>query len=87
VFAFNFHVSESYAGLRIPVPDRSDYQVILDTDAMPFGGRGLLAVPLVYPWQDVPMYAKSQSLQIYLPARSAQVLAPVGERSHLTPNT
>jgi 1,4-alpha-glucan branching enzyme len=78
VFAFNFHVSESYAGLRIPIPDRTDYKVILDTDAACFGGNGLLAVPLVYPGQDVPMYDRGQTLQIYLPARSAQVLAPVG---------
>jgi len=77
VFAFNFHVTESYVGLRIPVPDRADYRVILDTDATEYGGHGLLAVPLVYPWQDVPMYTQTQSLQIYLPARSAQVLAPV----------
>jgi 1,4-alpha-glucan branching enzyme len=79
VFAFNFHVSESYAGLRIPVPDRADYGVILDTDADAFGGKGLLSAPLVYPWQDVPMYGRQQSLQIYLPARSAQVLAPASK--------
>jgi len=77
VFAFNFHVTESYVGLRIPVPDRADYRMVLDTDATQFGGHGLLAVPLEYPWQDVAMYGRSQSLQIYLPARSAQVLAPI----------
>lgn len=77
VFAFNFHVSESYVGLRIPVPDCSDYEVILDTDAAAFGGQGLLAVPSIYPRQDVPMYGRGQSVQIYLPARSAQVLAPL----------
>ena len=78
VFAFNFHASESYVGLRIPAPDPTDYKVILDTDSVTFGGHGLLATPLIYPWQDVPMYGKKQSLQIYLPARSAQVLAPLG---------
>ena len=76
VFAFNFHSTESYVGLRIPIPDRTDYEVVLDTDAAAFGGQGLLAVPQHYPWQDVEMYGRSQSLQIYLPARSAQVLAP-----------
>ena len=77
VFAFNFHSTESYVGLRIPIPDRTDYQVVLDTDAAAFGGQGLLAVPQHYPWQDVEMYGRGQSLQIYLPARSAQVLAPM----------
>jgi 1,4-alpha-glucan branching enzyme len=76
VFAFNFHVSESYPGLRIPVPDRSDYHVVLNTDSAHFGGQGLVPEGQHYPWQDVPMYGRGQSLQIYLPARSAQVLAP-----------
>lgn len=78
VFAFNFHATESYAGLRIPVPDQTDYQVILNSDSPAFGGKGLVEPHAKYPWQDVPMYARNQSLMIYLPARSAQVLAPIG---------
>ncbi len=76
VFAFNFHVSESFPDLRLPVPDRSDYRVVLDTDSPAFGGNGLVRAGQHYPWQDVPMYNRDQSVQIYLPARSAQVLAP-----------
>ncbi len=30
-----------------------------------------------YPWQKIPMYERKQSIQIYLPARTALVLAPV----------
>jgi len=78
VFAFNFHAHESYAGLRIPVPDASDYRMVLDTDALEFGGNGALLPLAHYPWQSVPMYGRDQSLMIYLPARSAQVLVPVG---------
>jgi 1,4-alpha-glucan branching enzyme len=77
VFAFNFHPTESYADFRIPSPEAADYRVVLDADAAIFGGFGLLAVPLTYPWQGVGMSGREQSLQIYLPARSAQVLAPV----------
>lgn len=77
VFAFNFHPSESYGDLRIPVPDDTDYRVILDTDAARFGGFGRAAADTVYPIQSIPMYGRSQSVQIYLPSRSAQVLAPV----------
>jgi 1,4-alpha-glucan branching enzyme len=77
VFAFNFHPTESFEGLRIPVPEATDYKVILDTDAADFAGHALLTKPTYYPWQSVPMYGQSQSVQIYLPARSAQVLAPV----------
>jgi 1,4-alpha-glucan branching enzyme len=76
VFAFNFHPTESYADLRIPVPDPTDYRVILDTDAAEFGGHQRVAPTMTYPCQPVPMYGRAQSIQIYLPARSAQVLAP-----------
>ncbi|MEX0776619.1 MAG: alpha-amylase family glycosyl hydrolase [Phycisphaeraceae bacterium] len=78
VFAFNFHAHESYTGLRIPVPDRCDYRVLLNTDDPEFEGQGLVAGDTHFPWQSVPMYGREQSLQIYLPARSALVLAPVG---------
>ena len=77
VFAFNFHSTESYSDLRIPVPDDADYRVVLDTDAAPLGGFGRVAADIVYPIQSVPMYGRSQSVQIYLPSRSAQVLAPM----------
>ena len=75
VFVFNFHPTQSYTDLRVPVPDPKDYKLILDTDAPQFEGFG--AAGVVYPRQDVPMYGRGQSVQIYLPNRSAQVLAPV----------
>ncbi|HZT43880.1 MAG TPA: alpha-amylase family glycosyl hydrolase [Chthonomonadaceae bacterium] len=77
VFAFNFHPTESFSDLRIPVPDPAGYQVVLDTDARAFGGHGRVAEGMVYPRQDIPMYGRAQSIQIYLPARTAQVLAPL----------
>lgn len=80
VFAFNLHPNESFTGLRIPVPDPSEYEVVLDTDAAPFGGQGRVADGATYPPQDVPMYERPQSVQIYIPARTAQVLAPKAPR-------
>jgi 1,4-alpha-glucan branching enzyme len=77
VFAFNFHPTESYFGLRIPVPDPKNYQVVLNTDAPQFEGFGRVPEHAFYPKQDMPMYGRNQSLQLYLPARSAQVLAPL----------
>ncbi|HEY3779818.1 MAG TPA: alpha-amylase family glycosyl hydrolase [Fimbriimonadaceae bacterium] len=76
VFAFNFHPTESYSGLRIPVPDPADYRVVLNTNSPEFGGFGEAELA-TYPWQGVPMYSCKQSVQIYIPARSAQVLAPL----------
>jgi 1,4-alpha-glucan branching enzyme len=77
VFVFNFHPSESKQGLRIPVPEARDYQLILNTDHGDFEGHDLVERDMVYPWQRVPMYGRSQSVQLYLPTRTAQVLAPV----------
>lgn len=76
VFAFNFHPTASYADLRIPVPDRTDYRLVLDTDAAAFAGPSRIDPDTRYVWQDVPMYGRAQSIQIYLPARSALVFAP-----------
>ena len=77
VFVFNFNPHESFGGLRIPVPDATDYKILLNTDNKLFGGPGLVQEPMIYPWQEVPMYGRKQSVQIYLPSRSAQVLGPV----------
>lgn len=77
VFAFNFHATESYVGLRIPVPDATDYRIVLNTDAARFSGPGLIDESAAVPLQRVPMYGRDQSVQIYLPSRTAVVLAPV----------
>ena len=77
VFAFNFHPSESYADLRLPVPDASDYQLILNSDNEAFEGHGLVDEGIIYPKQNVPLHGRNQSIQLYLPARTAQVLVPM----------
>jgi 1,4-alpha-glucan branching enzyme len=78
VFAFNFHPTQSYADLRIPVPDPADYKLVLDSDEHRFEGFGRVASGVNYPWQNVPYEGRNQSVSIYLPNRSAQVLAPRG---------
>lgn len=77
VFALNWHPTESRSDLRIPVPDASDYQLILDTDAAAFEGHGRITPEMHYPLQNQPCAGRKQSIQLYLPARTAQVLAPV----------
>jgi 1,4-alpha-glucan branching enzyme len=77
VFVANFHGDESYQGLRIPLPEASDYRIVLDTDREVFGGANRCDPETPYIWQDVPLYGRVQSAMIYLPSRSMQVLAPV----------
>jgi 1,4-alpha-glucan branching enzyme len=77
VFVFNFHPTASYTDLRIPVPDPRDYKLALNTDEKEFEGFGLVAKDLTYWKQNVPSCGRDQSVQIYIPSRSAQVLAPI----------
>jgi len=76
VFVFNWHPNGSYSDYRIGVPDAADYRLILNTDDPWFGGHGLVASGTVYPWQSKPEHGRDQSVQIYIPARTAQVLSP-----------
>ena len=56
------------------MPQRADYRLILNTDDIAYGGHGIVE-GVHYPWQDVAMEGHRQSIQIYVPARSALVLA------------
>jgi 1,4-alpha-glucan branching enzyme len=76
VFVFNFHATNSYPDLRIPVPDPADYELILDTDDKEFSGFGRVAKNMRYPREKTPYMNRKQSLRLYLPNRTAQVLAP-----------
>jgi 1,4-alpha-glucan branching enzyme len=77
VFAFNFHPTQSYPDLRIPVPDPANYRQILDSDEAQFEGFGRVKPGMVYPRENVPWEGRQQSVRLYLPNRSVQVLAPV----------
>jgi 1,4-alpha-glucan branching enzyme len=76
VFVFNFHPTNSYSDWRIPVPDAVDYQMVLNTDNKEFAGHGLVEENQKFVWQPVGTHGRKQSVQVYVPARSAIVLAP-----------
>jgi len=78
VFIFNFHPTESRTDYRFGVPERADYRLILNTDDFWFGGHGLVSTGQVYPVQAVPAGMHTQSIQVYVPARTAQVLLQEG---------
>lgn len=74
VFAVNLHPSASRTDLWIPVPERRDYRLALNSDAGAFDGddRGQASAP--FPWtqrRDGP------GITIYLPSRTALVFEPV----------
>ena len=78
VFAVNLHPTESYAGLRIPVPDASDYRLLLSSDDAAFGGHDRVAAGQTFVAEDVPMHGRGQTVRLYLPSRVGLVLAPAG---------
>lgn len=80
VFALNFHPEASYPGLRLPVPDPFDYRAVLCSDEPAFEGFGRTPTGVVYPLQREPLFGRDQSIQLYLPSRTAQVLAPSGPK-------
>ena len=43
VFAFNFHPTASVTDWRVPLPQRADYRLILNTDDIVYGGHGVVA--------------------------------------------
>ena len=77
VFACNLHPTESYWDLWLPVPDPTDYHVVLDSDNKLFGGLGRINEDQTYPWQHIPVSGRNQSVRIYLPSRTAQVMSPI----------
>ncbi len=76
LFAFNFHPTRSQPDFRIGIPQRHDYALLLNTDDIFFGGHGEVISGQVYPCQSTPWDHRHESIQIYLPARSALVLKP-----------
>lgn len=76
LFAFNFHPTQSYPDYRFGIPTPTNYTMILDTDQLWFGGHANLTKGEPHACQPIPWDDRLQSLQLYLPARTAQVLAP-----------
>jgi 1,4-alpha-glucan branching enzyme len=76
VFVFNFHPKQSHTGFRFAIPCQCDYELVLDTDQLWFGGHANLAEGEVYPWQKQPYGHRAESIQVYIPARTALVLGP-----------
>jgi 1,4-alpha-glucan branching enzyme len=83
VFAFNLHPDQSRTDWRIGVPAACDYAAVLTTDEPRFGGHGraVPGTPSHFPWSPGEYDRQRQSVSVYLPARSAVVLAPTGPRS------
>jgi len=74
LFAFNFHPLQSYSDFRFEAP-AGRYKMILDSDAARYGGHCRLQPDQEhFTRPDAGIEHKGHFLQLYLPARSGQVL-------------
>ena len=75
VFVFNFNPTHSFTDYGFLVPTGS-YDVVLNTDAMAFGGNGFADDSMTHVTNYDPLYVKDHKewLKLYIPARSAVVL-------------
>jgi 1,4-alpha-glucan branching enzyme len=69
LFVFNFHVTESFFGFKLPVPQKGSYHIILHSDEKRFGGFERI--------EGSPTFNtdKKNQIQIYLPNRTCLVFA------------
>jgi 1,4-alpha-glucan branching enzyme len=76
IFCFNFNPQQSFTDYSIPVP-LGTYRLLLDTDAVSLGGFGRIVPHQEYialPARPEP--GAPHRILVYLPARTALVLAP-----------
>jgi 1,4-alpha-glucan branching enzyme len=78
LFVFNFNPRKSFTGYGFLVPE-GKYKVMLDSDAVGFGGNGLNDDSVEHFTNYDPLYEKDGKgwLKLYLPTRSAFVLEKI----------
>lgn len=67
VFVFNFHVTESFFGFKLPVPQKGNYHIVLHSDKKKFGGFERIEGNPIFPTD------RKNNIQIYLPNRTCVI--------------
>ncbi|KAA8650383.1 1,4-alpha-glucan branching enzyme GLC3 [Aspergillus tanneri] len=75
LWVFNFHPTQSFTDYRVGVEAAGTYRIVLDTDDTEFGGLGRNHKDTRFFTTDMPWNERSNFLQVYIPTRSALVLA------------
>jgi 1,4-alpha-glucan branching enzyme len=77
IFIFNFHPSESYLDLEIPVHEDCRLKVVLDSDEERFGGFGRISHDVVYETHKLKINSDFTGITLYSPSRTALVLKKI----------
>lgn len=77
IFVFNFHPTESFVDLEIPLHEDARFQVVLDTDEERFGGFKRIAYDTIYESYSLKMNSDFTGICLYLPSRTALVLEKI----------
>jgi len=77
IFIFNFHPTNSYAELQLPIHEGASFQVILDTDEGRFGGHMRIAHDTVYSTGSLADFPDFSGIVIYSPNRTGMVLRKI----------
>ncbi|XP_076812119.1 1,4-alpha-glucan-branching enzyme-like [Clavelina lepadiformis] len=75
LFLFNFHPTKSFTGYRVGVGQPGKYKVVLDSDDPFFGGHDRNDRSVEFFTNNIPWDGRQQSLMVYLPCRSAMLMA------------
>lgn len=75
LFIFNFHPTQSFTDYRVGVDKAGTYEVVLDSDRSQFGGHDIIDPNAEYYTTDLEWNNRKNFLQVYIPSRTAIVLA------------
>ncbi|KAJ5107308.1 1-4-alpha-glucan-branching enzyme [Penicillium angulare] len=75
LWIFNFNTTNSFTDYRVGVDVPGTYRIVLDTDDKAFGGLGRNMKETRFFTTDMPWNGRANFTQVYLPTRTALVLA------------
>jgi len=77
LFVFNFHPTQSFTDYRAGVDVAGTYRIVLSTDEKRFGGFENIKTDVDFVTTDMPWNDRKNFVQVYIPTRTAIVLAKV----------
>jgi 1,4-alpha-glucan branching enzyme len=75
VFIFNFNTSTSFTDYRVGIEEAGTYRIVLNTDSKDHGGFNRIDESTRFFTEALPWNGRKNCTHVYLPSRSAIVLA------------